>query len=120
MAFCWTTIKVTNMENSLKFYRDVVGLPISHQISQGEERQIIFLGDGSTKVELIFNKGADKVSFGEDISLGFEVTSLEEKITSMKEHGIQIHSGPFQPNPKVRFFYVTDPDGLKIQFVENL
>ena len=40
-------------------------------------------------------------------------------MTSMKEKGIPIHSGPFQPNPHARFFFVLDPNGLKIQFVEN-
>ena len=34
------------------------------------------------------------------------------------ERGIAIHSGPFQPNPELRFLYVLDPDGLKVQFVE--
>lgn len=37
-----------------------------------------------------------------------------------KYHKTEVHSGPFQPNPSVSFFYILDPNGLKIQFVENI
>jgi lactoylglutathione lyase len=38
----------------------------------------------------------------------------------LKQQGVPVHSGPFQPNPHVRFFYVLDPNGLKIQLAETL
>lgn len=77
-------------------------------------------GDGETKVELIGNGTNQEVNMGEDISLGFEVGSVDEMFNVVKEKGIEIHSGPFQPNPHVKFFFVRDPNGLKIQFVENM
>lgn len=33
---------------------------------------------------------------------------------------IDIHSGPFQPNPHTKFIYLLDPNGLKVQLVENI
>lgn len=54
------------------------------------------------------------------ISIGFEVDSLDRMLEFAKERGIPVHSGPFQPGPKTRFFFVQDPNGLKVQFVENL
>lgn len=33
---------------------------------------------------------------------------------------IKLHSGPFQPDPSIRFIYIQDPDGLLIQLVENI
>jgi len=41
-------------------------------------------------------------------------------ISDLKEKGIDIHSGPFQPNPDIKFFYLLDPNGLKVQLVENI
>ena len=120
MKFCWSTIKVKNLEESLKFYQDIVGLNISKRYNAGPGKEIAFLGEGETKIELICSEGLDEVSYGEHIALGFEVDSLDEMISFVKEKGIDIHSGPFQPNPHVRFFYVLDPNGLKIQFVENM
>lgn len=120
MKFCWCTLNVNNMEESLRFYQEIVGLKIDRRFNAGPGTEIAFLGDGETKVELICSEGKDGSNMGQDISLGFEVKSVDGMMAFVKEKGIAIHSGPFQPNPHVRFFFVTDPNGLKIQFVENI
>lgn len=120
MKFCWSTVKVKNLEESLKFYQEIAGLNISKRFDAGPGREIAFLGDGETKIELICDKTLKEISYGEHISLGFEVKSVDEMVRFVKEKGIAIHSGPIQPNPHTKFFYVLDPNGLKIQFVENI
>jgi lactoylglutathione lyase len=120
MKFCWSTITVNNLDQSIQFYREIVGLPLNARFSAGPASEIAFLGDGETKIELIHNSAVKSANIGPDISLGFEVNSIEEKIAFLKEKGIAIHSGPVQPNPHVRFFHILDPNGLKIQFVENI
>ena len=120
MKFCWSTLRVKNLEESLKFYVDIVGFNISKRYSAGLGKEIAFLGEGETKIELICNEALKEISYGEHISLGFEVNSIDEMMNLIKEKGISLHSGPFQPNPHTRFFYVLDPNGLKIQFVENI
>jgi lactoylglutathione lyase len=119
MKFCWTTLMVKNMEDSLKFYQEIIGLNIDRRFNAGPEMEIAFLGDGETKVELICNKNVNDVNLGKDISIGFEVKSVDEMMNFVKEKGIDIHSGPFQPNPHVKYFFVEDPNGLKVQFVES-
>lgn len=120
MAFLWTTITVKDMEESLKFYQEIVGLPLDRRFGTGPGTDICFLGDGETKLELICSERTESVNFGTDISLGFQVGSVDEKIAFLEKKGVKLHSGPFSPNPHTRFFFVLDPDGLKIQFVENL
>ena len=111
---------VNNMEESLKFYQEIVGLEVNRRFKAGPGVEIAFLGDGETKVELICNETSKEVNMGQDISWGFEVDSVDEMMVFVKEKGIDIHSGPFQPNPHIKFFFVMDPNGLKIQFVENI
>jgi lactoylglutathione lyase len=120
MKFCWSTLNVKNMEESLKFYEEVVGLTVDKRFQAGPGMEIAFLGDGETKVELIYNENSTDINVGKDISWGFEVKSVDEMMNFVKEKGIAIEGGPFQPNPHVKFFYVKDPNGLKIQFVENM
>ena len=120
MKFCWSTIKVKNLEESLKFYKEIVGLTLSNRFSAGTGKEIAFLGDGETKIELICDESLKDINYSEYISLGFEVKSVDDMMNFIKEKGINIHSGPFEPNLHTRFFYVLDPDGLKIQFVENI
>ncbi|MCG8570411.1 MAG: VOC family protein [Spirochaetes bacterium] len=120
MKFCWTSLYVNNMEESLKFYQEIVGLKIDRKLQAGPTMDIVFLGDGETKIELIADQSKNKVDLGKDILMGFTIDSVEEKLAFLKSKGINIHSGPFQPTPQTKFFFVEDPNGLKIQFVQIL
>lgn len=119
MKFCWSTLIVKDMEESLKFYKEVVGLKENRRFQAGPGVEIVFLGVGETEIELMTSPQKKEVNMGTDISLGFEIDSIENKMAELKEKGLAI-TGPFSPNPHVKFFYVTDPNGLKIQFVENM
>lgn len=120
MNFCWSTLTVINMERSLNFYEEIVGLTLDKRYKAGPGMEIAFLGDGETKVELISNESVKEVNMGKDISLGFETDSVDKLMEFLKEKGIAVESGPFQPNPFIKFFFIKDPNGLKIQFVENI
>lgn len=119
MAFLWATITVRDMEESLKFYREIVGLPLNRRFAAGPGKEISFLGDGETQVELVCYDNAEKAGIGLNISLGFKVDSIEEKIAFLEKKGIQLYSGPVSPNPQTKFFFILDPNGLRIQFVEK-
>jgi len=118
MKFCWITIIVNNFEESLKFYQEIVGLQLNRRFKTGTNIEIAFLGDGETEIELLSDKANNNVNIGKDISIGFEVKSVDKMIAYLKEKEIKIESGPFTPNPKTKFFYILDPNGLKVQFVE--
>ena len=120
MKYCWTTINVSSIEKSLLFYRDIIGLEVKKQFKPNEEMEIAFLGNGETQVELICNKNNKDILYGKDISLGFITESINRLTDFLKSKNIDLHSGPFQPNPQIKFIYIQDPDGLKIQFVENI
>jgi lactoylglutathione lyase len=120
MDFLWTTIQVKDMKDSLSFYQDVLELPIQRRFNVDEDTEIAFLGNGETKIELVDVKNKVDISFGNDISLGFEVDSVDIMIKKLKEKSIEIETDIIQPNPNIKFFYIKDPNGLKIQFVENV
>ncbi len=120
MKFCWSTLKVKNMDESIRFYRDVLGLALNGRFNAGPDTEIAFLGDGETKIELLCRASEPDVHIGGDISWGFGVDSIEGFMAQLEKKGVPVHSGPFQPNPHVRFFYALDPNGLKIQLVETV
>jgi len=120
MRFCWITINVKDFEKSLEFYTGVVGLTVDRTMNPGPKMKIAFLGSGETKVELICDEVSSSRSYGNDVSIGFEVDSIEAFMGVLREKGIALESGPHQPNPGIRFIYVLDPNGFRVQFVENV
>ncbi len=119
MILAHVTIMVKDMEESLNFYQDIVGLPISLRFPTGPNSEIVFLGEGESKVELIKTGEETKPNIGGDISIGFPVENLDETMDFMKSKGIEIESGPIQASPTTRFFFVLDPNGLRVQFIEE-
>jgi lactoylglutathione lyase len=79
--------------------------------------ELAFLGEGETKIELIF-RGERSKEEHHGISMGFQVDSLEDTIKRLKGYGMAHIGEIMEPNPRVRFFFVKDPDGYPVQFVE--
>ncbi len=119
MDFSWTTIRVNDMEASLAFYQEIVQLPLQGRSNLEGGMELAFLGSGETKVELIWRKGEKPAYYGQDISMGFFVDDLDVMMKYVTDRDIPIIGGPFKPNEHVRFFYILDPNGLRIQFVEQ-
>ncbi len=120
MKLSWCTIIVEDMDTSVKFYEEVVGLSVIQRFKSTEKMEIVFLGEGDAKIELISSETGKPSNVGNDISLGFVVDSLDDKLADVKEKGIEIHSGPIQPNERIKFFFIKDPNGVKVQFAQNL
>ncbi len=121
MKYVWTTILVKNMEESLSFYQEILGLKLNRRFSPNPQMDLAFLGEGDSEVELICDASVTEPTFGNHISMGFmSKTSLEETTKMLTEKGIAVLEGPYAPNPTMRFMYILDPNGAKIQVIEDL
>ena len=119
MKFVWTTLPVSDMEKSLKFYSEIMGLgPVAKM--GVPSHQVVMLGkDGETKLELIFEPGRSiPGNPGGTISIGFAPENLDEFMAKLAEMGIP-SVGPISPSPDIRFFFIKDPDGYTVQLVEQ-
>lgn len=113
MPFLLTTMNVSDMEKSLAFYRDLLGLPVAGQIgAEGDAFRISFLGDAEgTRLELVQGHGAPAPS--EAISIGFSVENLQAVLDACRATA----EGPISPNPHTTFWFVRDPDGYRVQLL---
>ncbi len=119
MKYCWCTINVNDVEKSIKFYTELVGLSVESRFSPRPGMEIVFLTDDEgSEIELIKQLQPCEKEDHEGFSMGFEVASLEDamSLAAMKE--VAVIEGPFI-TPSVKFFMVRDPDGFKIQIVEK-
>lgn len=116
------TIRVKDMEESIKFYKEVIGLKETRRFQPRDGFDILFLDDpkGGT-VELIedtaFNEKFD-YKLNDQIHIGFAVNDIQETMKLMKEKGIEIARGPVEGAGGVVFFYVYDPNGVLTQFIQ--
>ena len=118
MKFQWTTIQVTNLDNSLKFYKDLLGMKIARVI-EGGNHQIVMLGeDDDAKIELIPISTASRENLGNGVSIGIAFKQLDDLVEKIKSQNIPV-VGPITPMPGIRFFFVNDPDGYTIQLLDE-
>lgn len=113
MKFVHTTISTEKYDESVEFYREVVGLRTVHELPN---KQITFLSDaeGDTRIEII--RGCPPAFSGQGISIGFghpDPVALREELIAK---GFEA-SDLMRPNEMTVFFYVKDPNGLWVQFI---
>ena len=121
VKFLWTTIHVKDMEDSVKFYSDVLELQVVRRFPARPGVEIAFMGEGvegETLVELIADGNKKEVVFGDDIAMGFAVPSAQAIMDKVKGKGIPVH-GEVVDTPNFTFFYVLDPNGMKVQFFQQ-
>ncbi|SCZ78231.1 VOC family protein [Acidaminobacter hydrogenoformans] len=120
--FLWTTITVKSIDSALPFYRDLLGLTVDRRFNPNPNLELCFLKDeNGIEVELLEHKEAGEAgmpSAPANLSLGFQVESLDDMMGACKEQGVEIVSGPFEGGG-VKFFFVKDPNGVTVQFVEK-
>ncbi|MGI5902355.1 MAG: VOC family protein [Desulfitobacteriia bacterium] len=118
MRFSHCALIVNDMDESLNFYQEIVGLKLEQRFMVEPEVELSILGEEETKIELIHHKNKAQIAgHGEGITIGFQVRSIEEMYTFVKDKGLK-PTEIFQPVPDVRFFYVQDPNGYNVEFIE--
>ena len=118
MTFDFVAIQVTELEPSVAFYRDVMGMKVTREFTAGPDRLVMLRGEGCG-IELILGPDGPSHSFGGHPVPGFETDDLDGMLARLAERGIPVEEGPCSPNPGVRFIMVRDPSGIKIEVLEH-
>jgi lactoylglutathione lyase len=120
-----TMLRVGNLEKSLAFYCNVLGMKLLRQKDYpGGEFTLAFVGYGDeadhTVLELTYNWGTDKYDLGNGyghIALGVE--DIYETCDRIRELGGKVtrEPGPMKHGSTVIAF-VEDPDGYKVELIQ--
>lgn len=118
MKFNWVSLKVSDLDKSVAFYKEMLNLEIAEKFGNGNF-QIVMLGKAQEpKVELIYDPQGKVENPGKGVSIGFEIDDLDGLVDALKKSGKDV-IGPRIPNEHIRYFFVKDPDGYNIQLVEQ-
>lgn len=125
MRMLHTMLRVGNLEKSLAFYCNVLGMKLLRQKDfPGGEFTLAFVGYGDeadhTVLELTYNWGTDKYDLGNGyghIALGVE--DIYETCDRIRKLGGKVtrEPGPMKHGSTVIAF-VEDPDGYKVELIQ--
>jgi len=121
MKFLWTTIYVKNLEESIDFYSNLLGLQVVKRFPAGPGIEIAFMGNGNddeTLLELLADSNHNTFNYSELVSIGFAVDSIDKMLETVKRENIPVHTGPFE-TPGSKFFFIKDPSGFNVQFFQQ-
>lgn len=125
MRLLHTMLRVGNLDASLKFYCDILGMKLIRQKDYpGGEFTLAFVGYGEeadhTVLELTYNWGTEKYDLGDaygHIAIGVDdIYSTCEAIKNQGGHVVR-EPGPMKHGSTVIAF-VQDPDGYKVELIQ--
>ena len=133
LRFSHLVVGVTDMDRALGFYRGLLGMdvvfdqtmagePFDHALGGGDGNQGRVVGGliGGVMIELL-SLGTEsrpaRRSFVGNQNISLSVTDLDDTYRQVQAAGIAPDQPPFDI-AGVRMFFVKDPDGTAVEFIE--
>ena len=118
MKIDFITIHVADIERSIMFYNRVLGMQVSRRFSPRPGMEIAFMGGSGTQLEFIHDDMMPAFR-GSGISLGFNVADMEQTLALLREHQVEIVSGPHVMKNGVKLLGARDINGVDLGFVQQ-
>ena len=119
MKYLHTMVRVTDIEASLRFYRDALGLELlSRRDNVAGRFTLVVLaapGDHSAQVELTHNWDPEAYSGGRNFGhLAYEVADIHATCQRLIDHGVTIN----RPPRDGRMAFVRSPDNISVELLQ--
>ena len=126
MKYLHTMIRVNNLEESIKFYTEVLGLNLIDQSDYPEgEFTLAFLSYGKSKqdpcIELTYNYGKHSYELGTAFGhIAFGAQDIYGVCEKAKKLGFKVsrEPGPMK-HGKTVIAFIEDPNGYKIELIQS-
>lgn len=120
MKYLHTMVRVTDIDASLKFYCDALGLRELRRTEYPKGRfTLVFLaapGDDDAQVELTYNWERGEYGSGRAFGhLAYEVDDVYATCRRLMEHGVTIN----RPPRDGRMAFVRSPDNISIELLQK-
>lgn len=120
MKYLHTMVRVVDIDDSLKFYCDGLGLKETRRIENDKGRfTLVFLaapGDESAQVELTYNWDPEEYSGGRNFGhLAYRVKDIYALCQHLSDQGVVISRPPRDGH----MAFVRSPDGISIELIQE-
>jgi lactoylglutathione lyase len=117
-----TRYRVNDLERTVKFYREVLGLEElrRHKSPRGSELAFLKASESEELIEICFFPGSNAVQVQPDLThLAFEVDSLDEFGTHLAKFGLKYSDGPTTASTGTVFAFIDAPEGYEIELIQR-
>jgi lactoylglutathione lyase len=124
MRLLHTMIRVKDLDRSVGWYRDALGLrEESRRVLAKGDATILFLTDGGAehRIELTYNHDGRDYDLGNQFGhFAFGVDDLDVERARLEKLGVSFARGPYQVvSGGSRIAFIKDPDGIEIELIET-
>jgi lactoylglutathione lyase len=117
-----TRMRLDDIERSVRFYKDALGLQEIRRHTSPRGAQLVFLkAPGSEEeIELCQLPGAQPVKVQPDLMhLAFEVDDLEAFATEIRKKGFALSDGPTKTGGGSVIAFIDAPEGYEVELIQR-
>jgi lactoylglutathione lyase len=117
-----TRYRVNDLERTVTFYRDILGLKEITRNRSPRGSELVFLQTpGSAElIEITCFPGSGPVQVQPDLThLAFAVDNLEEFGRHLARHGLKFSDGPTASASGTTFAFIDAPEGYEIELIQQ-
>ena len=120
MKYLHTMVRVSDIDESLKFYVDNLGLTELRRSHNEQGRfTLVFLaapGDEDAQIELTYNWDPEEYAGGRNFGhLAYEVDNIYETCERLENGGVTVN----RPPRDGRMAFVRSPDGISVELLQK-
>lgn len=123
MRFAHTMIRVDDLDESVDFYTNKIGLELLRRFElPGADATLAFVKDPKSgmEIELTYNHDGRSYELGDAFGhLAFYVDSVDDTFAAWKSKGIDFSLEPKTMKNGTRIAFAVDPTGYKIELIER-
>lgn len=113
-------IRVKDLEETVRFYTDFLGLKEVRRSPIGDDATLVFLTDEaeSYHIELTYNHDGRDYDLGNQFGhLAFHVDDLEEWVQKVEAKAMWFRRS--KPGGRSKYIFIKDPNGYDIEILEH-
>lgn len=117
-----TRYRVNDLERSIAFYRDVLGLEEvrRHRSPRGSELVFLKAPESEETIELCSFPDSGPVQVQPDLThLAFQVNNLDTFAEHLARHGLAYSDGPHRKPDGSGFAFIDAPEGYEIELIQR-
>lgn len=117
-----TRMRVNDLERTVKFYADALGLQVARRHTSPRGAQLVFLRtpNSEEEIEICQLPGSPSVQVQPDLMhLAFEVDDLAAFATELQRKGYALSDGPTKAGSGSVIAFIDAPEGYEVELIQR-